>query len=149
MRLALGAGRSRLVRQFLTESLLLAAIGGTLGIILAYRAGDMLARGFNYLTVDVQPDMRLLVFTGGVTLRTGILFGLAPAIRATRVDVQPGLQRDSRSSRSRVSHALVVTQLALSLVAVVGAVLLPPPLPTLRPSALGMNTRHLPVFHLA
>jgi putative ABC transport system permease protein len=63
MRLALGAGAARLVRQFLTESLLLAALGGTLGILLAYRGGDLLTHGFEHLTLDAGPDLRVLIFT--------------------------------------------------------------------------------------
>jgi predicted permease len=149
MRLALGAGSGRLVRQFLTESLLLAAFGGTLGVLLAYRAGDVLARSFEHLTLDAGPDARVLAFTAGVTILTAILFGLAPAIRATRVDVQPGLQRDARSSRSGIAHALVVTQLALSLVAIVGAGLLMRTLYNLRAIDLGMDIRNVTVFRLA
>jgi predicted permease len=148
MRLALGAGTSRVVRQFLTESLLLAAAGGTLGIILAYRAGDLLARGFTDLTFDVHPDISVLMFTGAVTLFTGILFGLAPAIRAARVDIQPGLQRDTRASRFGLSHMLIVAQLALSLVAVVGAGLYVRTLHNLRITDLGMNTRDVMIFKL-
>ncbi len=148
-RLALGAGGARLVRQFLTESLLLAALGGTLGILLAYRGEDLLARSFEHLTLDAGPDMRVLAFTVGITLLTGILFGLAPAIRAARVDVQPGLQRDSRMSRSWFSHILVIAQLALSLIAVVGAGLYIRTLHNLRSIDLGINAHNLTVFRLA
>jgi predicted permease len=148
MRLALGAGTGRLVRQFLTESLLLSAMGGTLGILLAYRAGEVLARRFEYLTLNVGPDLRVLAFTAGITILTGILFGLAPAIRAARGDVQPGLLRDSRSSRLGFAQILVVTQLALSLVAVVGAGLYLRTLHNLRAIDLGMNVHNLTVFRL-
>ncbi len=146
MRLALGASGTRLVRQFLTESLLLAAIGGSLGVLLAYRAGDLLVKGFQHLTVDTTPDIRLLGFTAGVTLLTGVLIGLAPAIRATRVDVQPGLRRDSVSSG--FAQVLVVVQLALSLVALVGAGLFTRTLHNLRAMDLGMNVHNLTVFRL-
>jgi predicted permease len=146
MRLALGAGAARLMRQFLTESLLLAAIGGTLGILLAYRAGDVLVRGFEHLTLDTGPNLRMLTFTLAVTILTGILFGLAPAIRAARVDVQPGLQRETRS---RFSHVLVITQLALSLVAVIGAGLYTRTLHNLRSIDLGINIHNLTGFRLA
>jgi len=148
VRLALGAGSARLFRQFLTESLLLAAAGGTLGVILAYRTGDLLARAFTDLMFDVRPDIRVLVFTGGVTLLAGILFGLAPAIRAARVDVHPGLQRVIRSSGFGPSHLLIVGQLALSLVAVVGAGLYVRTLYNLRITDLGMDTHNLTFFRL-
>ncbi len=147
VRLALGAGAARVVRQFLTESLLLAVAGGTLGITLAYRAGDLLAHGFTDLTFDVHPDMSVLAFTGAVTLLTGILFGLTPAIRAARADVQPGLQ-SSRSSKFALSHLLIVAQLALSLVAVVGAGLYVRTLYNLRSTDLGMNLHNLTIFRL-
>ncbi len=149
MRLALGAGAARLIRQFLTESLLLAGVGGTLGILLAYRSGDLLVRGFEHLTLDVAPDIRMLAFTAAVTIVTGILFGLAPAIRAARVDLQPGLQRDTRSSKLSFPSFLVVTQLALSLVAVVGAGLFTRTLHNRRAIDLGMNIHNLTVFRLA
>jgi predicted permease len=141
-RLALGAGGARLLRQFLTESLLLAAMGGTLGILLAYRAGNLLVRSFNHLAVDAAPDLRVLAFTAAVTILTGIFFGLAPAIRATRVDLRP-------SSRSTFSNVLIVTQLALSLVAVVGAGLYTRTLQNLRAVDLGLNIHNLTIFRLA
>jgi predicted permease len=147
-RLALGAGRARVFRQFLTESLLLAAAGGTLGIILAYRAGDLLARGFTDLTFDVHPDIGVLMFTAGVTLLTGILFGLAPAIRAARVYAQPGLHRDTRPSRYGLPHLLIVGQLALSMVALVGAGLYVRTLHNLRVTDLGIKTHNVTVFRL-
>jgi predicted permease len=149
MRLALGAGAARLIRQFLTESLLLASIGGTLGILLAYRAGDVLVRRFEHLTLDTGPDLRMLAFTLAVTILTGILFGFAPAIRAARVDVQPGLQRDTRSSKFGFPSLLVVTQLALSLVAVIGAGLYTRTLKNLRSIDLGINIHNLTAFRLA
>ncbi len=149
VRMALGAGAGRLIRQFLTESLLLAAAGGALGLILAYRAGPLLIHGFPNLTLDVRPDRRGLGFTAGVTLITGILFGLAPAIRAVQVDVQPDLRRDARSPKFGLSNLLIVAQLALSLVAVVGAGLYVRTLLNLRAVDLGMNIHNLTVFRLA
>jgi len=90
----------------------------------------------------------VLLFTAGVTLLTGILFGLVPALRAARIDVQPGLQRDTRSSRSGFTHVLVVAQIALSLVAVVGAGLYTRTLRNLRAIDLGMNIHNLTVLRL-
>ncbi len=111
--------------------------------------GALLIHGFPNLTLDVRPDRRGLGFTAGVTLFTGILFGLAPAIRAVQVDVQPGLRRDNRSPKFGLSNLLIVAQLALSLVAVVGAGLYVRTLLNLRAVDLGMNIHNLTVFRLA
>jgi predicted permease len=147
MRLALGAGRGRLARQLLTESVMLAAFGSVLGVAFAYWAGDMLAT-FNGVLVDVRPDARVLGFTAAVTLFTGILFGLAPAIRAGRADLQPSLRTHERSSRFGLARVLVAAQLALSIVVVVGAGLYIRTLHNLRSVDLGMNPRHMLVFRL-
>jgi predicted permease len=142
LRLALGAGAGRLIRQFLTESLLLAALGGTLGILIAYRAGNLLAHSFPHLTLDATPDLRVLAFTASVTLLTGILFGLVPALRAARWNL-----RDTRT-KSGFAHTLVVAQLALSVIALVGAGLYTRTLHNLRSVDLGLNIRNLTTFDL-
>jgi predicted permease len=147
-RLALGAGRQRLVRQLLTESVLLAAMGAAFGTGLAYWASGVLA-SFNGLAIDVRPEARVLGFTAAITLLTGILFGLAPAIWAARAELQPSLQRDTPFSRFGLASALIVAQLALSLVAVVGAALYLRTLHNLRDVDLGMNIHNLTVFRLA
>jgi predicted permease len=147
MRLALGAARGRIARQLLTESVLLAALGAALGIVLAYWASGVLAR-FNGLVIDVHPDARILGFTAAVTLLTGILFGLAPAIRSAKVDLQPSLQRFDTASRFNLARLLVIGQLALSLVVLVGAGLYLRTLQNLRSVDLGLNPRQLLVFRL-
>src|SRR6185503_20668073 len=130
LRLALGASRSRLIRQLLTESVLLSAIGGVLGILFAIWIKDGLlvvsdwgGRGMSSL--EPRLDWRVLGFTLGLSLLTGIVFGLAPAWRATRVDLTPSLKDSGRSSsavhRSLLSRGLVVVQVALSLLLLVGA----------------------------
>jgi predicted permease len=131
IRLALGAGRWRVVRQLLTESTLLALAGGVLGLLLAFWMTDALTSFFPSLAyqivLDVAPDARALAFTLAVSLLTGIIFGLAPAFQATRPDLVPVLkgesQRIGRARRLSLRNALVVSQVALSLVVLVCAAL--------------------------
>jgi predicted lysophospholipase L1 biosynthesis ABC-type transport system permease subunit len=120
MRLALGASRGRLARQLLIESILLAAFSAAVGVAIAYWAGGVLAT-FNGLVLDVRPDARVLGFTAGIMILTGVLFGLAPALRTAGADLQPNLQRNERASRFGMARGLVIAQLALSLVILVGA----------------------------
>ena len=129
VRLALGAGRSRLVRQLLTESLLMSIIGGALGLLFAWWGSNALvifmSNGQARILAPLTPDARALGFTAAVSILTGIFFGLAPAIRATRVDAGPALKETrSVSPSNRLGKVLVMSQAALSLVLVVGAVLL-------------------------
>ena len=133
IRLAIGAGRRRLVRQLLTESVLLAGLGALAGIAFA-RWGTsllvgLLSSGSFRVSLDLGVDGRVLAFTLGVAVLTGVLFGLAPAWRATRIDPQAALKATGRGvaeghSRLTVGKALVVGQIALSLVLVIGAGLL-------------------------
>ncbi len=130
VRLCLGAGRGRLIRQLLTESLMLAIIGGALGLLFAYWGRQLLialmSTGSTPISLDVQTDYRVLGFTGGVSILTAILFGLVPAFRATRVDLSPALKDNGRGLgggifRNRLGKALVVTQVALSVILIAGA----------------------------
>jgi predicted permease len=128
VRLALGANRLRLLRQMLTESLLLVSLGGLLGLLFARWGAAFLtglfATGSDRLFVNPALDYRVLLFNAGVSLLTGLIFGLAPAFQATRIDPTPAL-KDSAStstrSRSRFGKSLVVAQVALSLLLLVGA----------------------------
>jgi predicted permease len=129
VRQALGAKRSRLIRQLLTESLVLAFAGGALGVAFASGASHLLLRmvsdGRDALQLNVPIDVRLLLFTLGVTLATAALFGTIPAFRATRLNLTDSL-KDGRSQSSApakgpLAKALVISQVALSLVLLVAA----------------------------
>ena len=133
VRVALGAGRGRLVRQLFTESLLLSLSGATLGLLFA-RWGSrllvtMISTSDSPVELDLALDPRLLAFTTAAAVATGILFGLAPAWRATRVDPQTAMKAQGRGvaeghSRLSLGKLLVVAQVALSLILVSGAGLL-------------------------
>jgi predicted permease len=134
IRLSLGAGRARLVRQLLTESMLLALLGGAAGIMIAFWSADLFAgmgdlRSALGVNVTLAPDARLLTFAAFASVLTAALFGLAPAFRATRVDVAGTLRQDApgaggAASRSTIRGVLVGAQFAVSLVLLVGAMLL-------------------------
>jgi putative ABC transport system permease protein len=128
IRMALGSGRGRLIRQLLTESLVLSLTGAALGILFAQWGARLLvgflADGANvYLNLTL--DLRVLAFTAGVAILTGLLFGLAPAWKGARVNPQSAMKANARGviegSRFGLGKALVVLQVALSLVLVVGA----------------------------
>jgi predicted permease len=155
LRLALGASRWRLMRQLLTESVLLACLGGGLGIAFAIWIKDGLLAvsgwgGRGMTALEPQLDWRVLGFTLALSLVTGIVFGLAPAWRATKVDLTPTLKESGRSSssvsRSLLSRALVVLQMALSLLLLVGAGLFVRTLVNLQQVDPGFNTRNLLLF---
>jgi putative ABC transport system permease protein len=131
VRLALGAGRFRLVRQLLTESMLLSLLGGAAGLLLAIWWIDLLRAapppaGVLPISPDFNLDWRVLGFTLGLSLVTGVVFGLAPALGASRPDLLPALKDeavtlDQRHRRFSLRNALVVAQIALSLVLLIGA----------------------------
>jgi predicted permease len=156
VRLAVGAGRLRLMRQLLTESVLLAALGGAVGILFAlWGASALLAltdkdTGFLPEGVVFGLNWRVLAFTLSVSLLTGALFGLAPAWRATRLDLVTALNQSRRATGavSRLSKGLIVTQVALSLLLLVGAGLFIRTLYNLQRVNLGFNQQNLLVFRL-
>ena len=149
VRLALGAGRFRLVRQLLTEGFLLSALGGVLGLIFARWGTDLLLgflpQGRIPLVLEIKPDLRVLGFTLGVTLLTGLLFGFAPALQATRPELIPALKHETAvflvgNRRWELRRLLVVLQVALSLVLLVGAGLFARSLRNLRAVDDGYHT---------
>lgn len=160
IRVALGAGRVRLIRQLLTESLLLAACGGAIGLALAW-AGDRLLTlamsryGFslpNARIIDI--DWRVLVFTLAITLATGVLFGLAPSWVTSRSSVSSSLKEGASSTtselgRKRLRNALVVAETALALVLLAGAGLLVRTFIKLTKVDLGINARNVVTMDLS
>lgn len=143
LRQALGASRARLMRQLLTESLLLAGIGGVAGVLLAQWGVSLLvARVAATSPLDVKPDLSVLLFSAGISLASGILFGIAPAIRATRTDLTSALKEKSthgRRGRFNLGSVLVVSQVAVSLILLVGAGLFARSLIKLQQEELGFN----------
>ena len=161
LRLAIGAGRGRLVRQLLTESVLLASMGGLFGLVLAFWSTDVLlafmSSGREPIHLDVAPDPRVLGFTAAVSLLTGILFGLLPALRSSRLDLTPALKESGgelatsvtsghRSMRLGLGKGLVVTQVALSVLLLIGAGLFVRTLTNLQNINTGFNQRNLLLF---
>jgi putative ABC transport system permease protein len=147
-RAALGASRARLVRQLLAESLLLGALGGGLGLLLAQWGIDVLgvAGGMAVPRADeISLDHNVLLFTLGLSLLTGLLFGLAPALQATRVDFHATLKEGAAGgvTRQRARSALVVAEVALSLVLLVGVGLLLRSLAALLDAPPGFDTKNL------
>ena len=155
VRLALGASRWRLIRQLLTESVLLSALGGFLGLLFAQwgSSGLLILMMGNGQALDLGPhlDLTVLAFCAGVSILTGVLFGLAPAIRATQVDVAPTLKEaasgfGTMGCRPHLGKALVIVQVALSLVLLVGAGLFVRTLSNLENQNLGFNRHNLLMF---
>jgi predicted permease len=147
LRQALGASRARLIRQLLTESLLLAIIGGVGGIIIAQWAVSLLVtRVAATSPLDVKPDAKILLFTLGISLVSGVLFGIAPALRATNTDLTSALKEKSARGRKRrfnLGSALVVAQVAVSLILLVGAGLFARSLIKLQQEDLGFNRENV------
>ncbi len=156
LRLAMGASRSRVMRQVLTESLLLAAFGGAAGLLLGYWGRNLIPSLFDDSWhpsgIDPQMDWRVFAFAFAITLITGLLFGAAPAWRCTRADVNSGLKETGRMSTTRpkalLGKALVVLQVSLSLLLLIGAGLFLRTLLNLRTAQIGFNPEHILLFDL-
>jgi predicted permease len=138
VRLCLGAGRGRVIRQLLIESLLLASLGGLAGLLLSWWGMQTFSatviastngQNADNISIDFTPDWRILIFTFLITLISGVVFGLAPALRATRADLftiikDEGSAFGQRLSRSWLRNGLVIAQVALSLLLLIPAGLL-------------------------
>ncbi len=154
VRLALGASRSRVLRQVLTESLLLSSLGGIAGFALGYLGRNiiphLLSSAWRPAPLNARFDLRIFAFTATVSILTGILFGLAPAWQATRTDVNTAL-KDAASSATRrrkglAGKSIVVVQIALSMLLVVGAGLFARTLINLNTTSLGFDPHNLLLF---
>lgn len=164
VRLALGAGRGRIVRQLLTESVLIATMGGALGLVLAIWGTNVLTstmasgpasiRNDIYppflvgVSLDVHLDARIFAFTAAVCLLTGILFGLAPGFRSSKTSIAPALTGRGAGSGSSGGkfgprNALVISQVALSLILLIGAGLFARTLYKLKGQDLGWDREHV------
>jgi len=151
VRTALGASRLRLVRQLLTESLLLATLGGGVGVLLAFWGVDLLVSALPATTPrlkEIGVDAQALGFTFALTLFTGFIFGLVPALRASQVNLNESLKEGGRTSTegfhgNRVRGLLVVCEVALSLIVLIGASLLVKSFVRLQDVELGFNPANL------
>ncbi len=160
MRQAIGASRGRIARQLLTESLVVSLAGGALGGVVAIWGVKALVvllqnRSTDSFPYAISPDWRVLGFTAAVTLATGILAGLAPTLRSSRLDLTPSLRENASSMpggavqsrwRFRLSNALVVAQVAISIVLLAGAGLLVRTLGNLRHLNPGFDMQNILLF---
>ncbi len=153
IRVALGAERGRIIRQLFTESLLLAAAGGAIGVVIARSGGALLVRlasGQLPRSEDIALDWRVLSFTVIVSLVTGIAFGLMPAIRASSPELQHSLREGTRGSTigsGGLRSALVVAEVALAMILVVGAGLMTRSFVKLMQVDLGFTPEHRIAFN--
>ena len=147
VRLALGAGRTRLLRQFLAESMTLSIAGGLLGLLFANWSAGAIAGFLTKSVLDVAPDARVFAFTLSVSIATGLFFGCAPALQATRPDLIPALKDETAmapsGTRLTLGRLLVVAQVAISLVLLIGAGLFLRTLGNLRNLDMGFRTSRI------
>ena len=157
VRLALGASRARIVRQLLVESAVLSVLGGLLGVVFATWSGDLLLHALPSegarQALSAEPDLRVGAFALGLTLLTGLVFGLVPALQATRPQLFPTLKNESTAVASgtapfRFRKGLVVAQIALSLLLLIGAGLFSRSLLNLRGLNPGFAPERLLAFTL-
>jgi macrolide transport system ATP-binding/permease protein len=150
VRLSMGAGRWRVVRQLLTESVLLASLGGLLGLVVAKWSIRFLALLLDNDSVHATLDWRVMGMAAALSVLTGVLFGLAPALQSTRVDVVPALKetREGAAHKRRLPAPLGALQIALSFLILVSAGLFLRTLSNLQSVELGFNRENLLLFEL-
>src|SRR6516164_6721929 len=155
LRVTLGAARNRVVRQLLTESVVLAGLGGIAGLAVAYWGAQVLRKlafpGADAITLDARPSIAVLGFACGLSLLTGILFGLAPAWMASQTNPASALKsggRGTTTGASLLQRGLVVLQAALSLVLLVGAGLFAQSLTKLQTTDLKLNSKNRYIAHI-
>ena len=158
LRMSIGASRARVIRQLMTENLFIAALGAGLGLLVAAALSrvliSLLSADANSIHLDVHPDWRVLTFTISLAILTCLLFGLAPALRASRLDPGPVLKVASRGMTAghegfSVRRLLVMAQVALSLVLVVGALLFVRSLQNLSDVPTGFRQRGILIADLS
>jgi predicted permease len=147
LRLALGAGRARLLRQLLTESMVLSIAGGLLGLLFAFWAVRVLVGFLNQSVLDVSPDARVLGFTLALSVLTGLIFGSAPAMQSTRPDVTSALKGELLAATPgrwwELRRLLVAGQVAISLSLLIGAGLFIRTLANLKNLDMGFQSRNV------
>jgi predicted permease len=160
LRLSVGAGRFRVIRQLLTESILLASLGGALGVLIAIWGirflTVLLESGASHITIHAELNWRVLCVAAALSVLTGVLFGIIPAIQSTHVDIAPALKVTRASQpraqhsfqRIRVSQMLVVGQIAIALLLLVAAGLFVRTLSNLQSVELGFNRENVLLFQL-
>jgi predicted permease len=157
VRLAVGASRLRLIRQLLTESVLMSVLGALLGLVFAYWGTHalvaLMSSNASPLILDAGADSKVLLFTFAASILTGILFGLAPAFRVTRIELASAMKgtaanvSDARD-KHRLGKSLIIAQVAMSLVLMIGAGLFVRTLVNFESKNFGFNQQHLLTFGL-
>ncbi len=148
-RAALGAGRARLVRQMLVESLMLAGVAGAAGVAIAWTTARLLMqlKPANLpIALDIPMDWRVVLFAAGISMATGVVFGLAPALRASATEAARVLREESQTAgrkKARMRNALVVSQMAMCVVLLAGASLCVRSLMNANAIDPGFDTRHI------
>jgi predicted permease len=156
IRLSMGAARRRLLRQLLTESAILSAAGALAGAIIAYGGAHALvaiaSRGRNPLQIAVSPDWRVIAFTTAVAIATALLFGIVPALQATRLELAPALRAGAAAGRGRgairLGKVLIATQVALSVLLVFGGSLFVRSLQRMYATDVGFNHENVTVLRM-
>jgi predicted permease len=156
VRMALGAGRWRILRQMMTESLMLSLLGGIAGLVLAYAVRNaiprMMSNSWSPAGFSAQFDWRIFGFAAGVSIVTGVIFGLAPAWEATRVQVSSALKDSAQTATHRrrglAGKTIVIVEVALSMLLVIGAGLFVQTLIQLGHARLGFRPQNLLLFEL-